>query len=547
LLYQQRRIVAILFTPAPAKERAVRSTFVYSSRVTFLPILRRELNIAARLSRTYRHRSLVAGLITLAMTGATAWMPLSQSSGARIFQFTAAGAFLFCAWEGLRATADTIARERREGTLGLLLLTDMRAYDLIFGKLAAALVQSLGGVLAMLPAFAIPVLVGGVTGGECWRLMLTLLSTLLLTLSIGLAASTLMTGGLSALGLALLTLLGISLVPLVGPVLLGKTPQACVWLSGPLGMWIEAEESRYIFTARPFWSAWFTTFLLAAGFLITSTCLLIYRPQLDPVSTREPRWLRWFRAAPNYQLEWNTFTEADPTVWLAERTLPGPRALRVTVTIGSLLCFVIGLLGGTEAPYLLFGCAVGFALLIKLWLAAVAPQSLGDARRSGALELLLCTPVEPERLVRGQVQALINYFFVPALVIAVCFPIAAIIGTSMAQNHGALNATISFIWVGTIWMILFVLDLHALAYAGLWFGLTTSRADRAVAKTAFGVLLLPWLTVVVPLLGFLGILGWPIFWIYWSGARLRKRFREEAAAQFSAEPTDSGWLPWSRK
>lgn len=527
--------------------RAVPSALVYSSRVTFLPILRRELNTAARLSRTYRHRSLVAGLTTLAMTGATAWLPLSQSSGAQIFQYTAAGALLFCAWEGLRTTADTIARERREGTLGLLLLTDLRARDLILGKLGAALVQSLGGVLAMLPAFAIPILIGGVTGGECSRLMLALLSTLLFTLTVGLTASTLMTGGLAAFGLALLTLLGVSLAPLVGTILWGKAPLTYVWLSGPLGLWIEAQESRYALGAGPFWSAWAVTVSLVIGFLTASIRLLKCRPRLDPQPMREPRWLRWFRAAPSHQLEWNTFTEADPTVWLAQRTLPGPRALRITVTVGALLCFVFGLLGGRSAPYLLFGCAAGFALLIKLWLAAVAPQSLGDARRSGALELLLCTPVEPNRLVRGQVEALINYFFVPALAIAVFFPVAAIIGTSMAQNHAALDATVTLILVGGVWMILFVLDLHALAYAGLWFGLTTARADRAVAKTAFGVLLLPWLTVVVPLLGFVGILGWPIFWIYWSGARLRNRFREVAAAQFTTETTDAGWLPWSRK
>ena len=94
------------------------------------------------------------------------------------------------------------------------------------------------------------------------------------------------------------------------------------------------------------------------------------------------------------------------------------------------------------------------------------------------------------------------------------------------------------------WFLMFFLDFHALAYAGLWFGLTTARVDLAIAKTVFFVLLVPWITLVIPIVGVIGILGWPIFWISWASARLNKRFREESTEASSASDRNSGWVPW---
>ena len=44
----------------------------------------------------------------------------------------------FCAVAGIRATADSISSEKREGTIGLLLLTDLRGYDIVIGKFLGA-------------------------------------------------------------------------------------------------------------------------------------------------------------------------------------------------------------------------------------------------------------------------------------------------------------------------------------------------------------------------------------------------------------------------
>jgi ABC-type Na+ efflux pump permease subunit len=190
---------------------------------------------------------------------------------------------------------------------------------------------------------------------------------------------------------------------------------------------------------------------------------------------------------------------------------------------------------------IILGCIVFFAFLIKLWLAAVAPLSLNSARRNGALELLLCTPVSPHDLVRGQVDALYGYFLAPALIIAGGFTVFGIVGLGLAQNAAIGDDTWPMVY-GVFWFVLAFLDFHALAYAGLWFGLTNARVDRAIAKTVFVVLLLPLITLVIPIAGLIGILAWPILWISWASGRLKKRFREEAAEHFSATADESGWF-----
>src|SRR5256885_5281345 len=52
-------------------------------------------------------------------------------------------AFVYCLFIGARLTADCLSEEKREGTLGLLFLTDLKGYDVVFGKLAATSVNSI--------------------------------------------------------------------------------------------------------------------------------------------------------------------------------------------------------------------------------------------------------------------------------------------------------------------------------------------------------------------------------------------------------------------
>ena len=74
-------------------------------------------------------------------------------------------------------------------SLGLLFLTDLKGYDIVLGKLAATSLNTFYGMLAIFPVLAISLLVGGVSGGEFWRMVLVSVNNLLFSLAVGIVCS----------------------------------------------------------------------------------------------------------------------------------------------------------------------------------------------------------------------------------------------------------------------------------------------------------------------------------------------------------------------
>jgi ABC-type transport system involved in cytochrome c biogenesis permease component len=158
--------------------------------MTFLPIVERELRVAARRPGTYRTRRFAAmgimavWLLLFAVNRRVSAVELNKTL------FVALGILALggCLLAGIFLTADCLSEEKREGTLGLLFLTDLRGYDVVLGKLVATSVHSVYGLLAMLPVLALPLMMGGVTVGEFWRVVLMLVATLFLSLSMRMVA-----------------------------------------------------------------------------------------------------------------------------------------------------------------------------------------------------------------------------------------------------------------------------------------------------------------------------------------------------------------------
>jgi ABC-type transport system involved in multi-copper enzyme maturation permease subunit len=97
-------------------------------------------------------------------------------------------AFVLCCCAGFLAV-EGISRERREGTLGLLFLTRVGAFDVLLGSFGAVGITCVCALIAFLPVLMLPVLIGGVTGGEAARTVLVLFDTLFLSLAVGLWAA----------------------------------------------------------------------------------------------------------------------------------------------------------------------------------------------------------------------------------------------------------------------------------------------------------------------------------------------------------------------
>src|SRR5947199_9864201 len=103
----------------------------------FLPVVERELRMAARRRSTYGLRLLVA-LAALSLALWICTLPVSGQAptelGKSPFGLLTIMAFPYCLLIGTSLTTDTISSERTEGTLGWLFLTAFSSSDAVLGK-----------------------------------------------------------------------------------------------------------------------------------------------------------------------------------------------------------------------------------------------------------------------------------------------------------------------------------------------------------------------------------------------------------------------------
>src|SRR3954471_14010202 len=155
-----------------------------------LSILERELRIASRRRWTFWSRvgaSVMGFAIGFCLVVVSTFSRVA--TGEYIFTVLAFISFWFCLIQGVRRAASSISDEKRDGTLGLLFLTDLRTIDIIAGKVFAVAIPLVQPLLAFLPPLAISLLLGGATGGEIFRAALVLASILLFSISAGLFVS----------------------------------------------------------------------------------------------------------------------------------------------------------------------------------------------------------------------------------------------------------------------------------------------------------------------------------------------------------------------
>src|SRR5687768_12538575 len=129
----------------------------------WLPIANRELRAESRKSYTYflRMAGAAIGLLTVFSVALHA-SHAPAFTGALVFSRLNAHLFVAIWILVPLLTADSISRERREGTLGLLFLTPLRASGIVFGKVFAQGIRAFTLFAAILPVAILPHLLGGV-------------------------------------------------------------------------------------------------------------------------------------------------------------------------------------------------------------------------------------------------------------------------------------------------------------------------------------------------------------------------------------------------
>src|SRR5215468_5333724 len=185
--------------------------------MTFLPIVGRELRVAARKRSTFWVRVTAAGVGLFIGSACLLLTTLvgSPQVGPALFGTLTWMSIIIALLAGVFFTSDSLSEEKREGTLGFLFLTDLKGYDVVGGKLLATSLRGVYAILAFFPVLGITLMMGGVTGAEFWKTALALLNGLEVSLMVGLFISAFSRDAQKAMGATLLLLLGLVFV---GPI-----------------------------------------------------------------------------------------------------------------------------------------------------------------------------------------------------------------------------------------------------------------------------------------------------------------------------------------
>jgi ABC-type transport system involved in multi-copper enzyme maturation permease subunit len=406
-----------------------------------LPIIERELRAQSRLGFTYGLRVLGAAALLLVSLLFTISFGLPADRGGELFGCLNCTLFISI-WALVPIlAADCLSRERREGTLGLLFMTPLKAGDIVLAKGLVHGLRALTLWLAALPIMTIPFLLGGVGWNEGLVSVLVNFSAICWALSAGLLASSLakswlraqiiawLLGGCFAFGFIFLT--GFTLVSLAGPSL--SLPY---WSVPYQRITVPSDQilPAGFFGATDFGGWWAGIFNSTTGtkpvllfseslMAILSVLMLVFAIgfaawRLRRVWQEEPKSARrlWLEQKLCTPVIWADFLrrwmrrklDRNPIGWLEQRTWSGRLVMWSWFAV--MITFYSAALGGRSNLRMLDSLESLMAWLLLISMAASAAGSFQRERENGVMELLLVSPMTAGQIIGGRLRGLWGQF-----------------------------------------------------------------------------------------------------------------------------------------
>ena len=478
--------------------------------MTFLPIVTRELRVTARKQSTYWIRFAAAAL-AMAICG---WsllfftsMGMGNASGTMLFGGATGLAWLYAVIGGVFKTADALSEEKREGTLGLLFLTDLKGYDIVLGKIVAASVNWFFGLIAIFPILAVSLLMGGVAPGEFWREILALANLLFYSLALGMFVSSFMHNERKAAGLTIALLL------------------LLLWLPAQLAEWhreftggfqpnigfIVPDVTRPLHYASDvlnrtnsdfYWASLVGSHLVGWLYLLLASLIIprTWQQQAGKIS-------RWQESAEQFTYGRNRerrkrFRERalalNPFYWIANRARGQSLVLGLVLT-GIAVCFAISWFmepWNSRNAWTYLWPAFILHTVVKLWIPLAACRRFIEDRRSGALELILSTPLTPGEILRGQWLALGKQFRGPVVFVLIVDALLLAFGWTHISSKGWKEQMLYTSICGA-GVLAFLADIVALAWLSMWRGMKARHSYVAWLWSVVQLLVLPWIAFYV--------------------------------------------------
>jgi hypothetical protein len=492
--------------------------------VSIPPLIERELRVQSRKAALYWGRMSIAALATLLCLLSVSINSLSQapSSGASLLQSMMTFVFVAAGF-GFVLTLDCISSERREGTLALLTMTRVSPLEVVLCKFAAYGLGSLSALGATAPALAIPILLGGTTAGETIRFSLAAVNFLIISLAIGVWASSLQRNAVARGILALLCvcaailpatsiegaclfavlvavwalatpaktrgralLLALSLIVAV----IGVLNKAFVFnplvVCSPFEAYRFAQDMAFRNGPWQFWGCVVAGPIIALLFLMGAARQFGQRDILET----QPAPLA-LGAAPKSRKH----LDGDPGAWLVTRQ----RKLRVAIWMGVLLTLFAyvylpvsklvvnsnGLSSIVKIATTLLTSGVS-SIIANALFAWAATGFLWEARSSGSMEILAATPLGRAGVIQANWNGLKRLFFWPLIVISI---VRLFLFLSSQSAPGSVSASISrpLLWgIMLLWV-----EMAATCWVGAWMSLRVQSRAMSVISTLAIVIISP--------------------------------------------------------
>jgi len=463
------------------------------------PIFNREIITVPR--REKHHAGRLAGLVLLWVIGLTAWQATVSFSrnatlgetarfGLLYFQLITYIELLLLLFFSALSAASAVALEKDRRTFILLLLTDMRDYEIVLGKMLGALLPIVVLLAVTVPVLAMTLLLGGVSGEQVIQAVLVLLATSLAAGSLGGLVALWRDKTFQALALAVLALVLymclVQSIGLAGPAIAGGANAQWMivqaWFDPILALLFVLEPPATSFALAPAYG--FALVMLGVCALLNGIGIWKLRkwnPSGEPIMQREAPTDEEVdlaarakaHAAPGAARPvW-----ANPILWREIRTYAyGRRPLLVKLAYGivlALICwFAIGEMNrvGGRQPYVAAFGLVPVVVLSLLLVSAQAVTAITSERDLKALDLLLVTDLSPKEFIFGKLGGILyntKEFLLPPLLLAVYYAIRGAFAYtppgSTAWNDFLLNLAPLICLLGTLLVLLafaIMLGLH---------------------------------------------------------------------------------------
>ena len=537
----------------------------------FLPIVVRELRVAARRKSTYRVRfrtalaAIIFGSYLLLVSGAFFGRGRGSMGGTMVFNSLAWLCFLSCLSLAMN-TIDCISEEKREGTLGFLFLTDLKGHDIALGKLFSSSLLSFYSLLGILPIVAVSLLLGGVSARQYGQTALALLNVFFFSQTAGLLVSAFSRKRNSAAFGAAALLLGYT----AGLSLLEFGLRAAGW-GNWISMinWLNPGFCVYRASAVASGDYWISMLLVHVNawlFLAVASWWLPRCWQEKPVKMKihwRERFLLWYnrRNTPRQLL-----LDINPFLWLSIRNRLG--SLKVWGVLLPINCFWVWVLSRSslvdDGVPIFIGAILSNHLLLKILVAAEASENFEEQKHSGALEFLLsCSPLTVREIIAGQWLALRRQFLRPMVAVLVTDFAMMLVGFLRFMPHEDSADKLAFALFVLAAMLMLVADGIALGWVGMWNAMSQKKPRHAAGAAIAQVLLAPWLIFIL-IAVFNGVhtgrmwdsFGIPLLlWfilgiavdvpaVFFARQQLLTQFRARAAVQTEQAPGLAGQLGW---